>query len=260
MSGENIGTRIRVIRQRMGLTQPDAAAAFGIKYGSYMKYETGSSEPGASALAGFARAGISTNWLLTGEGEMLLKDTPAAADIPSEVHSVPSHSTAHHVMREPPPAGYAFKTGDEPSEEDSAVYIDNYVDVRGSCGPGQYVGEEAIVKVRFDADLLRRRVGSNFNHIKIVGVHGDSMEPTLLHGDQVLIDTSCDRFIDDAIYAIQQDGHLRFKRIKLKLDGTIIVRSDNPANNEPETYTAEEAQYFKVVGMVIPFKFGRFKV
>lgn len=142
--------------------------------------------------------------------------------------------------------------------DDFCVFIDKYVNVSGSAGPGAEVHEEAIVKVRVDARLLRERVGSNFDRIKIASVSGDSMEPTLSHGDQVLVDTSCERFIDDAIYAIQQDGHLRFKRIQLKLDGSIVVRSDGSTN--AEAYSAEEAQRFFVVGMVIPFKFGRFKI
>lgn len=136
--------------------------------------------------------------------------------------------------------------------------IDKYVNVSGSAGPGTEVFEEAVVKVRVDVRLLRERVGSNFGNIKIAAVSGDSMEPTLSHGDQVLVDTSCRRFIDDAIYAIQQDGHLRFKRIQLKLDGSIVVRSDGSTN--VETYTAEEAARFFIVGLVIPFKFGRFKI
>lgn len=145
---------------------------------------------------------------------------------------------------------------DEP--DDGCVAIDNYVNVRGSAGPGAEAPDEAIVKVRVDARLLRERIGSNFGKIKIASVSGDSMEPTLSHGDQVLVDTSCSRFIDDAIYAIQQDGHLRFKRIHLKLDGSIEVRSDSSPH--VETYNADVASRFYVVGMVIPFKFGRFKV
>jgi len=144
--------------------------------------------------------------------------------------------------------------------DQSFIHIDKYVNVRGAAGAGQEVFEEAIVQVRVDARLLRERIGNNIGRIKIASVSGDSMEPTLSHGDQVLIDTSIDRFIENAIYAIQQDGHLRFKRIKLKLDGSIIVKSDNPIDNEPETYTADQAQYFKIVGVVIPFKFGRFKL
>jgi phage repressor protein C with HTH and peptisase S24 domain len=113
------------------------------------------------------------------------------------------------------------------------------------------------MKVRVDARLLRERIHNGFQSIKIASVSGDSMEPTLSHGDQVLIDTSYDRFVENAIYAIQQDGFLRFKRIQLKLDGSITVKSDGYP--DVESYSAEETALFIVVGIVIPFKFGRFE-
>lgn len=143
-----------------------------------------------------------------------------------------------------------------------ALLIKDYVDAFGSCGPGalppQY--EEVTVVVKFEARELRDRAIGNFHALKLAHVKGDSMEPTLMHNDQVLVDTAVDTFIDDAIYAIQQDGHLRFKRIQKKMNGTIIIKSDNPNAGEPESYTADEAAEFKVIGRVIPFKFGRFKI
>lgn len=143
------------------------------------------------------------------------------------------------------------------------VLIDYYVDVKGSAGPGQFIdndAEEIVLKVRMDARLLRERAGNDFKRLKMAGVTGDSMLPTLSHGDQVVIDTQINKFIDDAIYAILQDGFLRYKRVQKRLDGNVIVKSDNPSYGDPEIYTQEEASYFHIVGMVIPFKFGRFKI
>ncbi|MDX8386393.1 MAG: S24 family peptidase [Gallionella sp.] len=145
------------------------------------------------------------------------------------------------------------------ADDDShMVAIDHYVEVSGSAGQGAAATDEAVVKVRVDTRLLRERIPNGFQSIKIASVSGDSMEPTLSHGDQVMVDTSYDRFVENAIYAIQQDGFLRFKRIQLKLDGSITVKSDGYAN--VEHYSAEEAALFIVVGIVIPFKFGRFEV
>lgn len=142
------------------------------------------------------------------------------------------------------------------------LHIVDYVEAYGSCGPGamppQY--EEVTVVVKFEARELRERAIGNFHVLKLAHVKGDSMEPTLMHNDQVLVDTAVDTFIDDAIYAIQQDGHLRFKRIQKKMNGTIVIKSDNLNAGEPETYSADEAAHFKVIGRVIPFKFGRFKI
>ncbi|MBA4381793.1 MAG: hypothetical protein C0406_04435 [Sideroxydans sp.] len=234
---DTIGRRIREWRESIKLNQPDSAALLGIPFSTYQKYEGDLRAPGSEALECFLRAGINLNWLLTGDGQMLMSNI-------TERRPYEWGESATALSAEEPDGNYAS--------------IDKYVNVSGSAGPGTEVFEEAVVKVRVDVRLLRERVGSNFGNIKIAAVSGDSMEPTLSHGDQVLVDTSCRRFIDDAIYAIQQDGHLRFKRIQLKLDGSIVVRSDGSTN--VETYTAEEAARFFIVGLVIPFKFGRFKI
>jgi len=69
-----ISDRLRLIREHFDLTQPSAATKFGIPLGTYKQYEKGPSEPGSGALRGLAEGGININWLLTGEGEMLLAD------------------------------------------------------------------------------------------------------------------------------------------------------------------------------------------
>lgn len=68
----------------LGLKQEDASSKFGVAKSTYQKYEAGSSIPGGEAIAGFIGAGINANWLLTGEGPMLLKDLqPPAPAAPS---------------------------------------------------------------------------------------------------------------------------------------------------------------------------------
>lgn len=69
-----ISVRIKAARAALGLTQAEAAIKFELPLGSLRKYESGPSEPGSSALAGIVRAGINANWLLTGDGPMLLAD------------------------------------------------------------------------------------------------------------------------------------------------------------------------------------------
>lgn len=148
---------------------------------------------------------------------------------------------------------HGLAANNHPRTDASFVEIAEYV----TPGLEQEPYEKAVVRVRVDVRLLRERVGNNFDRIRIAAVSGDSMEPTLSHGDQVLVDISRNCFTENAIYAIRQGGHLRFKRIQLKLDGAILVKDDGA---DSETYTAKQAESFDVVGMVIPFKFGRFKL
>lgn len=64
--------RIKKAREALKLSQPEASSASGIPVGTLRKYEQGPSKPGADAIEGLVRLGINANWLLTGEGPMLL--------------------------------------------------------------------------------------------------------------------------------------------------------------------------------------------
>ncbi len=70
----SIGLRLRAWRDGESLSQKDAAAHFGVPPRTYQDYERDLKAPGAGAIEAFIRAGINANWLLTGEGPMLLAD------------------------------------------------------------------------------------------------------------------------------------------------------------------------------------------
>lgn len=141
---------------------------------------------------------------------------------------------------------------------DDAVYIEHYTEAKAAAGHGQVTPTDCmVVNVAVNTSDWRNYVGINPRYVKVISVYGDSMKPTLQHGDQVLIDTACHTFIDDGIYAIQQGDYLRVKRIKLRLDGSIEVKSDNNHEFKAEIYMPDEAADFVIVGRVLPFKFGK---
>lgn len=78
-----IGARLKTWRGSRKLTQPDAATHLSIPLRTYQNYEGNVRAPNTEAWQAFVRAGINTNWLLTGDGPMLLADlvapVPAAA-------------------------------------------------------------------------------------------------------------------------------------------------------------------------------------
>lgn len=248
---QEISARMKLAREHLKMSVKEFATVLGTDPQTVRDYENGKSIPGGDKVSRLVPLGIDSNWLLAGPGF----DSVPFDDFVGLAKKYRNVSRSLSVNQE----SLVYQVESDTDQSDAYLYIDKYVNVKGAAGAGQEVFEEVKVQVRIDARLLRERVGNNFSSIKIASVSGDSMEPTMSHGDQVLIDTSVNNFIDDAIYAIQQDGHLRFKRIQKRLDGSIIVKSDNPVVG-PETYTAEEAQYFKVIGVVIPFKFGRFKI
>lgn len=71
----DLANRLRVFRLNIGLSQKKAAAEFGIRFSTYKRYESGTNEPSSEAISGMVRMGLNSNWLLTGEGEMLQATT-----------------------------------------------------------------------------------------------------------------------------------------------------------------------------------------
>lgn len=72
-----VSERLKAARAVLKLTQAEAALKFEMPIGSLRKYESGPSIPGGEAIAGIVKAGINANWLLTGEGPMLMAELRA---------------------------------------------------------------------------------------------------------------------------------------------------------------------------------------
>lgn len=79
-SGSEIPARLKIARASFNLNQKEFASQSGVGFSTYQKYEMGMSVPGGEAIEGFMRLGISANWLLTGEGEMLISEGRDAAE------------------------------------------------------------------------------------------------------------------------------------------------------------------------------------
>jgi phage repressor protein C with HTH and peptisase S24 domain len=63
--------------------------------------------------------------------------------------------------------------------------------------------------------------------MSIIKVQGDSMEPTLLSGDLVLVDHSKDATTRGGLFAITIDQEILIKRIQPLMDSKLLVISDN---------------------------------
>jgi hypothetical protein len=106
------------------------------------------------------------------------------------------------------------------------------LDVRASAGPGATVDRETpIHEVGFDARWLRRLVQGRTDQLSMIRVEGDSMAPTLLDGDDIIVNLAdAAATLRDGIYALRRDDALMVKRLALNpVSRLIAIRSDNPA-------------------------------
>lgn len=124
-------------------------------------------------------------------------------------------------------------------------------DVSACAGHGAVIHSEQIVDyLAFRADWVHNALGVSSKDLALISVKGDSMEPTLSNGDLILLDMHQGKIEDNAIYALQHNATLVVKRVQRKLDGSVVVKSDNPLY-EAEALGADAAALLKVVGRVV---------
>jgi len=127
------------------------------------------------------------------------------------------------------------KVGDE-------VWIAHY-DIRGAMGGGEVTHDypEMLQDVRISPSQLRA-MGVEFKehyHLKMVTGWGQSMTPTIKHGDPLLVDISIREFVGDGIYLFSYQGFEYIKRLQRKGKGKYKMLSDN-SMHPPEDIWAEE--------------------
>jgi len=89
------------------------------------------------------------------------------------------------------------------------------------------------------------------DHLAIVKADGDSMQPTLLGGDWVLIDRTQTRLTREGIYAVRVGSDTWIKRISLNLrEKTVRIISDNPTTPVQDVEESELSIVGKVVALV----------
>ncbi|KNH02921.1 Peptidase [Qipengyuania citrea LAMA 915] len=127
------------------------------------------------------------------------------------------------------------------------------LNVDASAGFGAIAeSETAHTRFGFDERWLARLTRAKSASLSIIHVLGDSMEPTLSDGDEVLVDASDHGSrLRDGIYVLRADDALVVKRVTLKPGGRkITISSDNSAYPSWDDVDRSEIQ---VVGRVIWF-------
>lgn len=211
---EAFGERISAAIQRIG-TLVEAGKAAGVTDEQLARWRDGLSKPNLFGIAKLAEAaGMSVSWLANGE------DAQVA---PNQL-----------------PDG---------SEEISTI---RRLDVVASAGPGASGAmEKTLEMVPFPRAFLRS-IGVSPASANIVTVAGDSMEPTLSAGDDLIVDTSVKRIKAEALYVLILDGEVVVKRAQRRVNGSILITSDNE-RYPPEEVTPEAARTLQVAGRVVWF-------
>lgn len=144
---------------------------------------------------------------------------------------------------------------DEDFDPEQEVWVDA-VDVEAAAGPGVVIPEFVPTKYRQRYTLRWfREMGVRPQDVRIMGVRGESMEPTLYASDRVAVNLADRAISSGRVYAFLLADEARIKRLFRMGDGTVRIVSDNPDKQRyPDEFIGQDALGFAVIGRVIERK------
>lgn len=224
------GERLEAALQHLGWGPTELAARTGVAMptiSAIVKRASNRTDFKEDLIKGFPPDKISHIWLRDETGEM------------TEVASRP-HIIAKH--REDP-------------SRDEEIEIAEY-NVRFSGGNGSTVIDYDLSEESEPATYRLswiQRMKLNPEKLKRFKVRGDSMEPLLFPGDTVLVnqaENDIKELLDGKVYAIRYGNDLRVKRLFRKLNGSLILRSENPLYQDEEVTPDLVHQHITIIGRV----------
>ena len=123
-------------------------------------------------------------------------------------------------------AFFNMKIFDSKPNEFEVAYIDYYTDVFASCGNGSIVFSTEKSKLPIPTAMIK---GYSKNKLySIINATGNSMSPTIEHGDKLIVEHwNGDQIQDNKIYVFCYNNEFFVKRLSKNID-EIIIKSDNP--------------------------------
>jgi hypothetical protein len=237
----NPGQRLRDERERLKLSHDAVAGALGISKRTLVNWENGHTPLKLTAAGPMDALGIDSSFVLSGKrtsAEPLMQEL--APSVGAGLYGMDMHRPL-------------VLGGDAAGAHQDYVVVPRY-DVRVSAGKGVaepgHEHELPLGAFAFALSWVQENLGRSGRGFCSVRVHGDSMQPTLLQGDEIIIDRQVQRVDVSGIYVIALRGDLLVKRVQRKLDGSLVVKSDNAAY-EPEHITSDIAEEFRVVGRMV---------
>lgn len=204
------------------------ARAMNVSPSAFRKWLRGEAEPSRERLVALADAAkVSIAWLAKGEGgpPRFESSSPGAGrGAPGETSQ--GIDTNRFIVLPKVAEGAAAGTGNPPPPLPKTEYI------------------------AFRHDWVRAALGIDPGDLVLETAVGESMLPTIHDGDLLLVDTTDRTFSHFGVYVLEIQGERLVKRVQRKLDGSLVLISDNDTY-QPDQVSGEMVKGITVIGRVV---------
>ena len=132
------------------------------------------------------------------------------------------------------------------------VMLDYYPDVFGSCGGGSFVLSETRERISVPRKSFLTRVMPNISNLKkysVINAIGDSMSPTFISGDKLIVEHyDGGQIKDNKVYVFCYENKIFIKRLVDNIK-EIVIKSDNPIYKIQEVDAKDPS--FMIIGEIV---------
>lgn len=117
------------------------------------------------------------------------------------------------------------------SEDTEGGYAIPVMANSASMGPGTEQHDDVVVgRLTLSPSWISKTLKplTKPENLRFIHGYGDSMEPTFVDGDILLVDAGAREVKVDGIYVLEANDRLYIKRVRQRLDGSFEISSDNP--------------------------------
>lgn len=140
----------------------------------------------------------------------------------------------------------SMRVGDGNSGREGYVFLHRY----GPGGPGDKCHSVSFESIIFDEKWLHLELKKSASELCVLIPESDSMLPTIVPGDVLILDQSKQFLCGDGIYVFCLNGVCQVKRIQIMGDGALKIMSDNPLY-ETILLSRDDVRQLVVLGKII---------
>ena len=235
----NLGKKIRIAREDLGLNQIELADKLDITSRTLQNYEYGTSVPDIKTVQKMAKIfKVKIDYFLD-------ENFDVSIDV-SDDASVDKNDVSLSNLKE---------VGIDNDEDSNIIAIPYYEDTYASAGYGVINYDEAPATLKLSESFLRGflNISGDLSQIHALNSRGDSMEPTITGGELLFVRAIQNELsvVSGYVYTINYDGDTFVKRLeKNPVTKTITLFSDNE-KYEPIVIKGQNLKSCNIVGRVV---------
>lgn len=226
----DLSNRLKEVMVELGIRNSvDLAAFCNVSEGLVSQWFAGTTKLGPKPLQAFARTNFNLDWLVNGK--------------------LPKYREERNVVGLQRRSIVTAIHPDDDHDPDLVYVPESRIEFSGGSGRVAYELLEDEEPATYRLSWFQK-YGINPDRVKRFRVSGDSMIPMLYPRDTILVNLDETNIIDGKLYAIRYGDELRVKFLSRRLDGTIILRSQNEAYKDEEVSAELAQEHITVIGRV----------